>query len=108
MFHTKITYEALSAIPSTYTDPKLLKELAGCVCEIDEQIKYITNYKTAPSDDFAFISQKVPAVYFMLGSNVEGNTYPQHNSKVLFNEECMPYGAAIYACCAFKWLKNNK
>lgn len=108
MFHTKITYEVLSALPSTYTDPKLLKELTGYVSEIDEEIKHITNYKITPSDDFAFISQKVPTVYFMLGCNVVGNTYPHHNPNVLFNEECMPYGAAIYAYCAFNWLKNNK
>ena len=33
--------------------------------------------------------------------------YIQHNSKVVFNEECLPLGAAALAGCAEGWLKNH-
>lgn len=31
-----------------------------------------------------------------------------HNEKVVFNEDILPTGAAIYAYSAIMWLKNNK
>ena len=38
----------------------------------------------------------------------EGNPYPHHNPRVLFDENAMPIGAAMHAQCAFEWLKNHK
>lgn len=107
MFKVKIQYEVLSSIPSTYTNPCLLKELVQYAKTIDEKIKCVPNYRVTPSDDFAFISKEVPTVYFMLGCHVPGNNYPHHNPNVLFDEEAMAYGAALYSTCAFNWLKNN-
>lgn len=107
MFKVNINYEVLSSIPSTYTNPSLLKELVTYVEEIDENIKCVPNYRVTPSDDFAFISKEVPTVYFMLGCHVIGNDYPHHNPNVLFDEDSMAHGAAIYSTCAFNWLKNN-
>lgn len=107
MFKVKIQYEVLSDIPSTYTNPALLKELVQYVKAIDENINCVPNYRVTPSDDFAFISKEVPTVYFMLGCHVPGNDFPHHNPKVLFDEKAMAYGAAVYSSCAFNWLKDN-
>lgn len=107
MCNVKIQYEVLSSVPSTYTDPTLLKELVSYVEDIDENMKYIPNYRVTPSDDLAFISKEVPTVYFMLGCHVPGNDYPHHNPNVLFDENAMAYGASIYSTCAFNWLNNN-
>ena len=41
-------------------------------------------------------------------NDVQGNDYVNHSPNVLFNEVCMPYGAAAFVNCAVKWLKNNK
>ena len=108
MFGAKVEYEVLSAVPSTYTNPQMAKELAGYLEDLGENLLQADNYRVTPSDDFAFISEQVPTVYLMLGAHVEGNPYPHHNPGVLFSEDALTLGAAIHAQCAFEWLKNNR
>ena len=58
------------------------------------------------SEDFAVISAKVPASYFVIGAGVEDQSKwkGQHNPKILFNEKALPLGAAMYAKIAMDWL----
>ena len=60
------------------------------------------------SEDFALVANKVPSVALKLGvgSVKEGYSLPIHHPAALFNEKSLPYGAAIYANCAFQWLKD--
>ncbi len=106
MFGAKVEYEVLSAVPSCYSDPDLLKELVGYLEEMGGGTVYPAKPFT-PSDDMAFLTEQVPSVYLQLGAKVEGNPYPHHNACVLFDESAMPYGAAIHAQCAFAWLKHH-
>lgn len=48
------------------------------------------------SEDFAVISAKIPASYFVVGAGVEDQSKwkGQHNPKILFNEKALPLGAA--------------
>ena len=57
------------------------------------------------SEDFAYISQQVPAVMVALTAGNSG--YPLHHPKVLFDEETLPIGAAIYAQAAIHWLAGK-
>lgn len=61
------------------------------------------------TDDFAFISQKVPSMQFNLGtgSEEEGYLYAGHDPRRTLNEEGMITGAACLANCAVKWLANH-
>ena len=62
------------------------------------------------SDDFAGVTCRLPSAYFFVGAGADReHPYPyiQHNSKVVFNEECLPLGAAALAGCAEGWLKNH-
>lgn len=106
MFNAKVEYEILSAVPATYTNPELLNELIEYLDDLN--MEKHNGYRITPSDDIAFLSEKVPFVYFMLGAHVEGNDYPHHNPNVLFDENAMPYGAAIHAQCAFNFLKKYR
>lgn len=58
------------------------------------------------SEDFAVISAKIPASYFVVGAGVEDQSKwkGQHNPKILFNEKALPLGAAMYAKIAMDWL----
>ncbi len=49
----------------------------------------------AASEDFAFMLEKVPGAYINLG-NGEGSA-PVHNDRYDFNDEAIPYGAAMFA-----------
>jgi len=67
--------------------------------------------KMAGSEDFAYISELVPSTMFGLAANklhADGNSYSAHHPKVMFDENALPVGAAVYANGALKWLENNK
>ena len=106
MFGAKVEYQVLSDVPSCYADPGLLEELVGYLEDMGGGKVYQAKPFT-PSDDMAFLTERVPSVYLQLGAKVPGNPYPHHNACVLFDEKAMPYGAAIHAQCAFEWLKHH-
>ena len=62
------------------------------------------------SEDFAFVSQKIPTVMLSLaaGTPQEGHTYPLHHPKVTFNEDALSYGAAAMAYMAIQYLNQDK
>lgn len=61
------------------------------------------------SEDFSFISNKVPSVMMAItaGSTDEGYLYPMHHPKATFDEAVLWKGAAAYAATAIEWLKRN-
>ena len=106
-FGAQVDYEVLSDVPSCYSNPELTTELAGYAAEVEDGFILDSAYQITPSDDIAFVSEKVPTAYFMLEAQVPGCTVQHHNPGVLFNEDCMVYGAATHATCVFNWLNNN-
>lgn len=65
--------------------------------------------KSGGSEDFSYISQKVPSLMLALaaGNSEEGYIYPQHHPKVRFDESVLPIGSAVLAHSAFSWLENH-
>ena len=65
--------------------------------------------KAVGSEDFAYISHKVPSVMVALtaGNAENGCPYPLHHPKVTFDEHALVYGASIYAYSAMRWLKEH-
>ena len=108
MYGTTVEYEVLSDVPSIYVNPEMLKEVKTYLSEIEGLTLANDNFRITPSDDMAFISEKVPTVYLLLQARVKDNPYPHHNPKVLFDESAMTWGAAMHAQCAFEWLRNHK
>lgn len=46
------------------------------------------------SEDFSFMMEKVPGAYIQVGN---GDSAQLHNPAYNFNDDCTPYGAALYA-----------
>jgi len=63
--------------------------------------------KGSGSEDFAYVSCKVPSVMVVMaaGDCNNGYTYPQHHPRVRFDSDALPYGAALYAQIAKQWLE---
>ena len=63
------------------------------------------------SEDFAYISEKIKNnAYLFIGAGKnreEGNEFGQHNSKVIFNEDVLPIGAALLSNVAYLWLLDE-
>ncbi len=66
--------------------------------------------KTSGSEDFAYVSQRVPAIMLALASGQpdKGYCYPQHHPRVKFDEAVLSDGSAVYAYAALRWLEENK
>lgn len=62
------------------------------------------------SEDFSFVSHKVPTVslYLAAGNSAEGYTYGQHNPKVRFDDSVLYVGVAAHVQMALKWLEEHK
>jgi hippurate hydrolase len=65
--------------------------------------------KNTGSEDFAFVSDKVPtaAVFIAAGSIPMGYPYGNHHPKVLFDENALCVGTAVYVNSAIEWLADN-
>lgn len=90
---------------------KYLKELLGGerVFSAEQMKSTGKSSKTAGSEDFAYVSHKVPSIMLALaaGQQEKGYKYPQHHPKVCFDEEALAVGSAVYAYTASRWLEEN-
>ena len=91
---------------------KYTKELIGPKAVLDASvIPGAGGGRMGGSEDFAFISEKVPSTMLGLAANIvdkDGNSYGQHHPKVQFDEKALPVGAAVYANAALSWLREHK
>ena len=109
------TYRATATVTELYNVPAVLcnKELneffTSAIQEAEPQVKFVHSMHAMGSEDFAFISEKIPASYFALGCAVvePSKAVGPHNPKTVFDENCLPLGAAGYAAAALSWSKAN-
>ena len=98
--------EFLSDVAAVVNEPVLtrkvrsyLEAMAGDTFEVREA------EAVTASEDFAYISTRVPAVMMMLGAAIPGKeALPLHNPKVLFNEDALPIGTACLVESAMRYL----
>ncbi|HBG5344308.1 TPA: amidohydrolase [Clostridioides difficile] len=100
--------EVLSNVPALICNDELNRKFISYIYELDQNIRISEFNHTMGSEDFAYISEKVPTCFMYLGAGIEDTSkwYVAHNPKVMFNDNCLALGSAIYAQCAYQWLKN--
>ena len=116
-FRARVEVTFLTECPSVIVDPVLVGEgiayakeiLAGVAPVLDGDDPRMAALGGG-SEDFAFVTEKVPGMVCMLsfGSPSEGYLYPQHHPKIRFDESKLSIGAAVYAGVAMKWLAAHK
>lgn len=105
---TKIEVDYFSGVPSLYSDPELTQFFAETIKD-NMDLKAIKDSKIMASEDMACVAEKVKTTYLMLNMKVKGCEAAHHNPKVMFNEDALKYGTAIFAICAMNYLnKFNK
>lgn len=110
-FRVEATIEYTSGCPVLENNSELAGNVISYLKELlpPQAVLTMKNMKGAGSEDFACISQAVPAV--MLGipaTYPEGPVFTQHHPKVRFDEAALPVGAAAYAYAAIRWLEEHK
>lgn len=108
-YRTKAEIEVISDVPVVRCDEELNREIVEGLKELEPELKAVNTYHVMGSEDFAFISQKIPASYMCIGAGIQdvSKRYVEHNPKVRFHESVLAKGAAIYAGTAMGWLERH-
>lgn len=121
-FRTQAVVEFGSGCPTLVNDKvmvedavKYTKELLGergafSADQLNSGSEDKKSSKSAGSEDFAYVSQKVPSVMLALaaGQPEKGYCYPQHHPMVKFDEAALTKGSAVYAYTAMRWLEEHR
>ena len=109
---SQITYT--SCAPCLINDKAILDATAKNMRELlgKENVIKIkdTKSKIQGSEDFAYISQKIPSVSLAVaaGSKNDGYTLPLHNPKVTFDERALGIGCKVFTYNALKLLTTEE
>ena len=104
--------EELASAPPLKNDPALVNRMADWAEELlGKQSVYRLDEGGMGSEDFASYTYEVPSAYLLLGAGTAAEDprfgKPMHNPQVVFNEDILPKGAALYADCAMMWLAKK-
>jgi amidohydrolase len=100
----KISYDL--NYPSLLNDKTIHEKVSGPLESVFGKQNIIPVDAILGSEDFAFYSRKVPSMFYFLGAqDTAEKTYFLHDSKVVFNEGCIPYGSLLLAEGALALLK---
>ncbi len=111
-FRARAEFIPLEGCPTLINAEELALHAASALPQVIGQDKVIrteqlggNNARSTGSEDFSYISQAVPSLMMALSASGK-STEPTHHPKIIFNEEALPYGAAVYASMAFTWLEK--
>ncbi len=97
------TFEARRITPAVSNDPAVTAVVQKTVQKILPEATLDTaNYLTMGSEDMAFMMEKAPGCYFLVGSANPGKglAYGHHHPKFDFDEDALPRAAALMAQAA--------
>ncbi len=104
----KITIEYNLNYPSLLNDKNIHNSLSNTLTTVFGNENIIPIEAILGSEDFAFYSRKVPSMFYFLGArDIAENCYFLHEPKVIFNEDCIPYGSKLLCNGALELLKSN-
>lgn len=108
-YRAKAEVSALYNVPMVNNDPQLNAEFVESVRELDDSLVVRKVLHVMGSEDFAFITDTIPAVYMALGAGVEDQDRwrAQHNPEIVFNEKVLPIGVAAYVKIATDYLAGR-
>lgn len=93
--------------PGCYNDPALCEGLLPYLAEAVGEENIIEEELPAPSsEDFSYVTLKVPSMVFWFGVGKEGE-HDLHNPKAIFHEEQIYKAAAAMACAAVRWVNRE-
>jgi amidohydrolase len=96
---TEVRIDIRELTPAVVNDPKIALAAQQTAREIFPEFHLDTSYQTMVSEDMAFILEKIPGCYIMIGSSnpSAGLDYGHHHPRFDFDERAMIGGAALLA-----------
>jgi amidohydrolase len=103
----KIIFDLYYDLPGVINDKQVHGYLHNSLQQTFGAANVIESVAMLAGEDFAYYSRKVPSMFYFLGAQHPANDgYFLHHPKVLFNEDCIPYGASFLANAAIDMLKT--
>jgi amidohydrolase len=107
-FGCKITIEYNLNYPSLLNDKKIHLQMTQPLNTVFGKENIIPIEAILGSEDFAFYSRKVPSMFYFLGAkDTAENCYFLHDSKVIFNEDSIPFGSKLLSEGALELLRSS-
>ena len=107
MYKTSIDLKFYYSVPATVNDTAISEITSRAAEKIFGKDRILNDVSIMGGEDFAYIAQKVPSCFALLGTKVnEGEAYPLHSPKMLINEDALPMGAAYLAQAALDLLEE--
>lgn len=108
-YRSEVAIEWIADVPSLLNDDTMVEKVKEVTKKlVGEEYPIYDMVKQNGSEDFAFFTQHVPSVYFIMAmKDSEEYKYNVHNSKVIMNEEMMAPTAAIFAQTAIDYLNGE-
>lgn len=107
-FNIESDFEVVMGAPSVINNPEMVDKVRGYLKDFPMEFKTDPELRLPASEDFGYIANKVPSVMFSIGckpEGVDGNFV--HNPTVVFDEDVLPIGAAVFAHNAYNWLNDE-
>lgn len=107
-FGAKIKIKYSLDYPSLLNDKKVHLKLKPVLDSVFKPENILEVKPLLGGEDFAFYSRKIPSMFYFLGANFEGRGEFIHNSRVIFNENCIPLGAGFLANAGVQLLRDQQ
>ena len=115
LFRATAKTEYIKGCPSVVNDEALVNQMYQTISShfgesfIIPMASAMPGGKIMGSEDFSFVTQKVPSIMISLsmGNSEEGYAYPMHHPKTKFDQKDIYRGTAIYAQFALDWLNQK-
>ena len=87
-------------------DPRVVELLKQTATDLIGKENILPPVEGLGAEDFGSFSQLAPGAMFSLGCMIEGDEREHHNSRFDIDEDSMPYGVAILAETALRYLRS--
>ncbi len=94
--------------PPMINDPKVVELIKQTAADVIGSESIVPPQQGLGAEDFGCFSELAPGAMFSLGCKFEGDEREHHNSRFDVNDECIPYGVAILAETALRYLRQGQ
>lgn len=102
--------EAMPMYPPTVNDKELHKLFQRVAGDMLGAAGVTDTTPVTGAEDFSFYQELIPVYFFVLGTKGEAQEQPAmlHSPFFNFNEEALPFGAALHASLAVRYLLESQ
>lgn len=108
-FRAEAVVDHVYGMPSMYNAPEMCDCVPGYCEELLGKEKVLELHQTGGTEDFTAVAARVPSVYLHIGAgSLAGKDITSHNPTILFDEDVLPIGSAVYAHVAARYLEEHQ